>query len=129
VAAAAGGAATCPSVAQANTALGVSDSGTTRTPTQDSGVICRYTGTSAADVTIFAYEGQQAFSTQVANAGTTAGMQKLSGVGDGGFGLTANGRSSVNAYSNTSRTFVEAQAPGALAPVQALAKAALIDND
>jgi hypothetical protein len=129
VAAAAGGGVTCPSLAQADTALGVSDSGTTRTPTQGSGVVCAYTGNATADVTIFAYESPQAFSAQVASAGTTPGMQQVSGVGDGAFGLTANGRSSVNAYSNASRTFVEAAAPGALARVQALARAGLVDND
>ena len=55
-------------------------------------------------------------------------MQAISGVGDGGFALTAGGRSIVNAYANSSRTIVAAQAPGALAPVEALARVALSDN-
>jgi len=42
--------------------------------------------------------------------------------------MTAAGRSIVNAYSNSSRTLVAAQAPGALAPVEALARVALADN-
>jgi len=55
-------------------------------------------------------------------------MPKLSGVGDEAFGSTTAGRSIVNAYSNASRTVVAAQAPGALAPVEALARVALSDN-
>jgi hypothetical protein len=52
-------------------------------------------------------------------------MPEISGVGDGAFGMTTAGRSIVNAYSNGSRTVVAAQAPGALAPVEALARVAL----
>ncbi len=55
-------------------------------------------------------------------------MPPLSGLGDGAFGQSAGGRSIVNAYSNDSRTVVAAQAPGALAPVEALARVALTDN-
>ncbi|MGP8062164.1 MAG: hypothetical protein ACLP5O_06260 [Acidimicrobiales bacterium] len=55
-------------------------------------------------------------------------MPEISGVGDGAFGMTTAGRSIVNAYSNGSRTVVAAQAPGALAPVEALARVALADN-
>jgi hypothetical protein len=55
-------------------------------------------------------------------------MPKISGVGDGAFGMTTAGRSIVNAYSNASRTLVAAQGPGALAPVEALARVALADN-
>jgi hypothetical protein len=55
-------------------------------------------------------------------------MPTISGVGDGAYGMTAGGRSVVNAYSNATRTLVAAQAPGALAPVEALASVALSDN-
>lgn len=55
-------------------------------------------------------------------------MPGLSGVGDGAFGMTTAGRSVVNAYSNGSRTLVVAQAPGRLAPVEALARVALANN-
>ena len=55
-------------------------------------------------------------------------MAAISGVGDGAYGQTVAGRSIVNAYSNGSRTVVAAQGPGALAPVEALARIALADN-
>jgi hypothetical protein len=55
-------------------------------------------------------------------------MPSISGVGDGAYGMTTAGRSIVNAYSNASRTLVAAQAPGALPPVEALARVALADN-
>jgi len=55
-------------------------------------------------------------------------MPRIAGLGDGAFGQTIAGRSIVNAYSNASRTVVAAQAPGALAPVEALARVALAVN-
>ena len=55
-------------------------------------------------------------------------MPKISGVGDGAFAQDIAGRSIVNAYANGSRTFVAAQAPGSVAPVEALARVALADN-
>ena len=55
-------------------------------------------------------------------------MPGISGLGDGAYGMTTGGRSVVNAYSNASRTLVAAQGPGALAPVEALARVALSDN-
>ena len=42
--------------------------------------------------------------------------------------MTTAGRSVVNTYSHSSRTLVVAQAPGPLAPVEALARVALADN-
>ncbi len=128
-AAVAAGAPTCPTTAQANAALGVSDSGPIRTSTAGGGIVCEYTGPAGnAGVTIFAHQSATVFAGQVAHAGTAPGMQAIIGVGDGGFSLTAGGRSIVNAYSNASRTLVAAQAPGALAPVEALARVALGDN-
>jgi len=122
-------ASTCPTLAQANTALGVSDQGPIQTSTPGGGVVCEYTGAGGnAGVTIFANQSPVVFAGQVANAGKAPGMQAISGIGDGGFALTAGGRSVVNAYSNASRTLVAAQAPGALAPTEALARVALADN-
>jgi len=125
------GAATCPTLAQANAALGVSDRGPIRTPAGGGGIVCEYTAATAmenAGVTIFAHQSAPVFAGQVANGGRVPGMQKISGVGDGAFALTTAGRSIVNAYADGSRTFVAAQAPGALAPVEALARVALADN-
>jgi hypothetical protein len=123
------GASTCPTLSQANTALGVSDQGPIRTPTPGGGVVCEYTGGGGnAGVTIFAHQSPAVFAGQVANAGRAPGMQKISGLDDGAFALTAGGRSVVNAYSNATRTVVAAQAPGALAPTEALARVALADN-
>jgi hypothetical protein len=68
------------------------------------------------------------FAGQVAHAPGAPAMPSISGLGDGAYGQTAGGRSVVNAYSNGSRTLVAAQAPGALAPVEALARVALADN-
>jgi hypothetical protein len=116
-------------MAQADAALGVSDSGPIRTSTEGGGVVCEYTGAGGnAGVTIFAHQSSAVYAGQVAHAGTAPGMQAISGVGDGGFADTAGGRSIVNAYSNSSRTLAAAQAPGALAPVEALARVALSDN-
>src|ERR1700688_1405079 len=125
------GAAICPTLAQANAALGVSDSVPIRTPWGGGGIVCEYTAATAvenAGVTIFAHQSPAVFAGQVANGGRAPGMQRTSGVGDGAFALTTAGRSIVNAYANGSRTFVAAQAPGALAPVEALARVALADN-
>ncbi len=55
-------------------------------------------------------------------------MPALSGVGDGAYGADIGGHSVVNAYSNSTRTLVAAQATGSLASVEALAKVALSDN-
>lgn len=97
--------------------------------TAGGGIVCEYTGGAGnAGVTIFALQSATVFAGQVAHAGTAPGMQAISGVGDRGFALTAGGRSIVNACSNASRTLVAAQAPGALAPVEALARGALSDN-
>ncbi|HEY5025733.1 MAG TPA: hypothetical protein VII76_12220 [Acidimicrobiales bacterium] len=123
------GAPTCPTAAQANAALGVSDTGPTQTSTAGGGIVCEYTGSAGnAAVAIFAHQSATVFPGQVANAPGAPAMPKLSGVGDGAYGSTIAGRSIVNAYSNTSRTVVAAQAPGALAPVEALARVALSDN-
>lgn len=77
---------------------------------------------------VFAHQSGTVFAGQVANAHGAPAMPSISGVGSGAFGTTIAGRSIVNAYSNGSRTLVAAQAPGALAPVEALAKVALADN-
>jgi len=125
----AGGTPICPTMAQADGALGVSDNGPIRTPTAGGGIVCEYTGSGGnAGVTIFAHQSASVFAGQVAHAPGAPAMAQLSGVGDGAFGMTAAGRSIVNAYSNSSRTLVAAQAPGALAPVEALARVALADN-
>ena len=79
-------------------------------------------------MTIFANQSATVFAGQVAHAPGAPAMPSISGVGDGTFGATTGGRSIVNAYSNANRTVVAAQAPGALAPVQALARGALADN-
>jgi hypothetical protein len=122
-------AATCPTLAQATTALGGSYSGPMSTPTAGGGLVCEYTsGAGNAGVTIFAHQSATVFAGQVAHAPGAPAMPSISGVGDGAYGMTTAGRSIVNAYSNGSRTLVAAQAPGALAPVEALAKVALADN-
>lgn len=125
------GTATCPTLGQANAALGVSYGNLTTNSTPGGGVVCEYTGGPAgtAAVAIFAHQSPAVFARQVTNADDkVTGMQPVSGVGDGAFVLTAAGRSIVNAYSNASRTVVAAQAPGAVAPVEALARVALADN-
>jgi len=117
-------------LAQANTALGVSDNGPTRTGLRGGGILCEYTGAGGiAAVVIYAHQTAAVFAGQVANAPGAPAMSRISGVGDGAFGQTAGGFSIVNAYSNGSRTSVAAQAHGApLAPVEALARVALADN-
>ena len=124
-----GGTPTCPMVAQADAALGVSDSGPIRTSTAGGGIVCEYTGSGGnAAVAIFAHQSASVFAGQVTHAPGAPAMPPLSGVGDGAFGSTIAGRSIVNAYANGSRTLVAAQAPGALASVEALARVALADN-
>ncbi len=124
------GASTCPTLAQADTALGVSFGNLVQSATAGGGIVCEYTGGAAgnAGVTIFAHQSASVFAGQVAHAPGAPAMPAISGVGDGAFGTTTAGRSIVNAYSNGSRTLVAAQAPGALAPVEALARVALADN-
>ena len=123
------GAAKCPMLPQANAALGGSYSGPVSTPTPGGGIVCEYTGgAGAAGVTIFAHQSATVFAGQVAHAPGAPAMPSISGLGDGAYGMTTGGRSAVNAYSNGSRTVVAAQAPGALAPVEALARVALADN-
>jgi hypothetical protein len=121
----------CPTLTQAERALGGSYRGPHRTPVSTVGVVCEYTAGAAsanAGVTVFAHQSSSVFSGQVANAGRAPGMQKISGVGDGGFGLVAGGRSIVNAWSNTSMTVVAAQSAGSLSQTEALAQVALADN-
>lgn len=127
--AAATGPSTCPTLAQANAALGGAYGGPIITPTAGGGVVCEYTSSAGnAGVTIFAHQSATVFAGQVAHAPGAPAMPSISGVGDGAFGTTTAGRTVVNAYSMTSRTFVAAQAPGGLAPVEALARVALADN-
>jgi hypothetical protein len=127
--AATGGGPTCPTLAQAKAALGASYSGPTSTAGPGGSIICEYTGSAGnAGVTIFAHQSEAVFTGQVANAGRAPGMQKVSGVGDGAFALTAGGRTVVNAWANGSRTVVAAQGPGSLAQTEALARVALSDN-
>jgi len=122
-------AATCPTLAQANAALGGSYGGPISTPTAGGGIVCEYTsGTGNAGVTIFAHQSPTVFAGQVGHAPGAPAMPAIAGVGNGAFGTTTAGRSIVNAFSNGSRTLVAAQAPSALAPVEALAKVALADN-
>jgi hypothetical protein len=123
------GAAKCPTLAQAETALGGSFSGPIQTPTPGGGIVCEYTGAAGnAGVTIFAHQSAAVFAGQVAHAPGAPAMPAISGVGDGAYGMTTAGRSIVNAYSNASRTLVAAQAQGPLPPVEALARVALADN-
>jgi len=123
------GAATCPTLAQTEAALGGSYSGPTRTPTQGGGVVCEYTGGGGtAAVAIFAHQSATVFAGQVAHAPGAPAMPSIAGVGDGAFGETTGGRSIVNAYANASRTLVAAQASTSLPSVEALAKVALADN-
>ena len=128
-AAATTGTATCPTLAQAKAALGGSYGGPITTPTAGGGVGCEYTSSAGnAGVTIFAHQSATVFAGQVAHAPGAPAMPSISGLGDGAFGTTTAGRSVLNAYSNGSRTIVAAQGPGALAPVEALARVALADN-
>ena len=100
-----------------------------QTSTAGGGIVCEYSSSAGnAAVAIFAHQTAAVFAGQVAHAPGAPAMPQISGVGDGAFGATTAGRSIVNAYSNGSRTLVAAQAPGALAPVEALARVALSDN-
>jgi hypothetical protein len=129
-AAAATSAATCPTLAQAEAALGATFAGLSQNSTPGGGIVCGYTGGAAgiAGVTIFAHQSAAVFAGQVAHAPGAPAMPAISGVGDGAFGTTTGGRSIVNAYSNASHTLVAAQASGSLASVEALARAALAAN-
>jgi len=123
--------ATCPTLAQAEEALGGSYSGPAQTPTEGGGLVCEYTSSTGggnAGVTIFAHQSATVFAGQVAHAPGNPAMPAISGVGDGAYGQTAGGRSVVNAYSNGSRTLVAAQSSGTLAQTAALAQVALSDN-
>jgi len=122
--------AVCPTVAQANSALGTGYANLLRSPVDSIGTVCEYTGGAAlnAGVTIFPHQAAVVFPGQVANAGRAPGMRPITGVGDGGFGLTAGGRSIVNAYSNASRTFVAAQSSQPLSATEQLARVALAAN-
>jgi hypothetical protein len=121
---------TCPTVAEAEAALGGTFAGLSQNSTPGGGIVCEYTGGAAgvAGVTIFAHQSTAVFAGQVAHAPGAPAMPAISGVGDGAFGTTTGGRSIVNAYSNASRTLVAAQASGSLASVEALARAALAAN-
>jgi hypothetical protein len=122
-------AATCPTLAQANAALGGSYSGPISTSTRGGGIVCEYkSGAGIAAAAIFAHQSAAVFPRQVSNAPGAPAMPSISGVGDGAFGMTTAGRSIVNAYSNGTRTLVAAQGPGALGPIEALARVALADN-
>jgi hypothetical protein len=119
---------TCPTLAQTNKALGVTDTGPIRSEAGGGGIVCEYKGAGNAGVEIFVNQSQSVFAGQVANAGRAPGMRKITGVGDGAYAVIADDRSVVNAYSNGGRTFVAAQAPGPLAPTEAFARIALADN-
>ena len=124
------GVATCPTLAQAEAALGGTFSGPIQTATPGNGLVCEYTGGAggAAGVTIFAHQSAPVFAGQVGHAPGNPAMPAISGVGDGAFGATIGGRSIVNAYANATRTFVAAQAQGSLASVEALARVALANG-
>jgi len=123
--------ATCPTLAQAEAALGGSYSGPEQTPTAGGGIVCEYPSSTAAanaGVTIFAHQSAAVFAGQVAHAPGDPAMPAISGIGNGAYGQTVGGRSIVNAYSNSSRTLVAAQSSGTLAQTEALAQVALSDN-
>jgi hypothetical protein len=123
------GAATCPTMAQADAALGVSNSGPVHTATPGGGIVCEYSGSGgSAAVTIFTHQSASVFTGQVAHAPGAPAMAAIPGLGDGAYGQDVGGRGIVNAYANASRTLVAAQAPGPLPPVEALARVALADN-
>jgi len=89
----AAGAPTCPTMAQADSALGVSDSGPVTTSTKGGGIVCEYTGGAGnAAVAIFAHQTATVFAGQVGNAPGAPAMPQISGVGDGAFGSTIAGR-------------------------------------
>ncbi len=121
---------TCPSVAQASSAVGVSFTALIHNPSPGGGIVCIYNGGGGvnAEVAIFAHGSPSVFAGQVANAPGKPAMPAISGVGDGAFGQDVAGRAIVNVYSNGSRTLVAAQAAGPLPPVEALARVALSVN-
>lgn len=124
------GAATCPTLAQAEAALGATFAGLVQNSIPDGGIVCEYTGGTGgnAGVTIFSHLSAAVFAGQVAHTRGNPAMPAISGIGDGAYGMTMAGRSIVNAYSNARATVVAAQAPGTLAPVEALARVALAAN-
>jgi len=126
----AAGAPTCPTLTQADAALGVSHNGPIRIGLRGGGILCEYTGAGGiAAVAIYAHQTAAVFAGQVANAPGAPAMARISGVGDGAFGQNVGGVSIVNAYADASRTIVAAQAHGAaLASAEALARVALADN-
>jgi hypothetical protein len=118
-------------LAQAESALGASYGGPVQTPVSSIGIVCEYTAgtpTANAGVTIFAHTSAPVFAGQVSNAGRAPGMQRVSGVGDGAYAVSAGGRTIVNAWSNGSHTVVAAQSGQALSQTEALARVALADN-
>jgi hypothetical protein len=121
---------TCPTAAQASTAVGQSYSSLKQEPSPGGGIICVYNGSGAvnAEVAIFSHGSASVFAGQVAHAPGDPAMPAISGVGDGAYGQDIGGRAIVNAYSNASRTLVAAQAAGPLPPVEALARVALSVN-
>lgn len=118
-----------PDAGSGEFALGGSYTGPISTPSRGGGIVCVYrAGTGTAVAAIYAHQSPAVFAGQVAHAPGNPAMPSISGVGDGAYGMTTGGRSIVNAYSNATRTLVAAQASGAIAPVEALAKVALADN-
>jgi len=123
-------AASCPTLAQANAALGVSNTRMIHTSVRGGGAVCEYMGAGGvAGLAIYAHQSAPVFAGLVAHAPGAPAMPAISGVGDGAFGQTNGGVSIVNAYSNANRTFVAAQVHGgSLSSAEALAKVALADN-
>ena len=116
-------------MAQADTALDGDFTGPQSTATAGGGLVCEYTSAAGnAGVTVFGHQSAAVFAGQVAHAPGNPAMPAIAGLGSGAYGQAIGGRSIVNAYSNASRTLVAAQAPGALVPVEALARVALSDN-
>jgi len=120
----------CPTVAQANSALGTSYANLLRSPVDGIGTVCEYTGGGGANagVTIFPHETAAVYAGQLGNLGRAPGMKSITGVGDVGFGLTAGGRSIVNAAVNATRTVVAAQSSQPIAATEALARIGLTAN-
>ena len=124
-------AATCPTLAQVEAALGDTYGGPTQTSTRGGGIVCVYTatpGAANAEVTVFAHQSPSVYAGQVAHGATVPGMAPVSGVGNVAYALTAAGRTIVNAFSKVSRTFVAAQSSAALSQTEALARVTLADN-
>ena len=84
-AAAATSAATCPTLDQANSALGGSYGGPIATHTEGGGIVCEYTGGAGnAGVTIFAHQSAAVFAGQVAHAPGAPGDAEYLGRGKRG---------------------------------------------